>query len=69
MFSGRYLDDVIIAGNKVTQVSSAPANLINVTQSNNVIISGNTLPSGVNISQPVVSTGTTNILQNANSWN
>ena len=68
MFSGQYLDNVIISNNQVTHIATAPAQLIKINQSNNVIITGNSLPSGVTISQPVNATSTTNLLQNANSW-
>ncbi|MBR5726597.1 MAG: right-handed parallel beta-helix repeat-containing protein [Muribaculaceae bacterium] len=69
LFNGRYLDDVILSNNKVTSVSSAPSNMVTVTNSSNVIIVGNTLPSGSSVSDPVDSTGTTNLVQASNSWN
>ena len=70
MFAGRYLEDVIISKNKVTSVKSdsIPQTLINCINSNGLIIVGNTLPSGVEISTPVTATNTTNVVQASNSW-
>lgn len=69
MFSGKYLDYVTIANNTVSSITTVPSAVISVTNSNNVVISGNQLPSGTTISQPVKSTDTTNLLDNSNSWN
>ena len=69
MFSGGYLDDVVISSNTVNSTSATPSSLINVTNSKNVIIVGNTLPSGVSVSSPVVSTNSTNVINTSNSWN
>lgn len=69
MFSGRYLDYVTIANNTVSSVTTVPTAIVSITNSNNVVISGNQLPSGTTVSQPVRSTDTTNLLNNANSWN
>ena len=69
LFSGRYLDDVIISNNTVESVLGTPASVVSVTTSANVIIVGNTLPSGASVSTPVVSSGTTNLTQASNSWN
>ena len=69
MFSGRYLDYVTIANNTVSSVTTVPTAIVSITNSNNVVISGNQLPSGTTVSQPVRSTYTTNLLNNANSWN
>ena len=69
LFSGRYLDNVTLSNNVVSSITTKPSTLINVTQSNNVVVSGNTLPSGTTITVPIQSTGTTNLLDNGNSWN
>ncbi len=69
MFSGRYLDYVTIANNTVSTITTVPSAVISVTQSNNVVISGNSLPSGSTVSETVRSTDTTNLLDNGNSWN
>lgn len=69
MFNGRYLDDVILSNNQVSTVTTAPSNLVTVTSSSNVVIVGNTLPSSSSVSSPVISTGTTNLVQASNSWN
>lgn len=68
LFSGKYLDQVTISDNVINSVSTTPSTLINITQSNNVVISGNTLPSGVSIASPLKTTDTTNLIENANSW-
>ena len=44
------------------------ATLVKVTSSNDVIIVGNTLPSGISVTTPVNSTGTTNLISVSNSW-
>lgn len=69
MFAGKYLDNVTVANNTVTTITTVPTAAVSVTQSNNVVISGNTLPSGTTVSEPVRSTDTVNLLDNANSWN
>ena len=69
LFSGDFLDDVIISNNEVKSVKIPPTNLINVVDSKNVIISGNTVPSTVSLEEPVKSTNTTNLVQSGNSWN
>ena len=69
LFSGKYLDQVTIANNVIASVTSAPATLVYVTQSNNIVITGNTLPSGTTITQPVNSTGTTHLIDDGNAWN
>ena len=69
MFSGKYLDYVTIANNTVSSVTTVPAAVVSVTQSDNVVISGNKLPSGTTVAEPVRSTDTTNLLDNGNSWN
>ena len=69
MFSGKYLDNVTVANNTISSITTVPTALINVTQSNNVVITGNILPSGITIAEPIRSTDTTNMLENANSWN
>ena len=68
LFSGGYLDDVIVSNNQVTSVTTVPTNLIKVKESNNVVIVGNTLPSGTEVSTPVDSSNTTNLISASNSW-
>jgi polygalacturonase len=68
LFAGKYLDDVVLTKNTVSSVTSAPSELIKVTSSNDVIIVGNTLPSGISVTTPVNSTGTTNLISVSNSW-
>ena len=68
LFSGRYLDDVIITNNEVRSMAGSPSNIISVLASKNVIVVGNQLPSGASITKPVVSTGTANLIDNSNSW-
>jgi hypothetical protein len=63
------LDYVTIANNTVSSVTTAPTAIVSITNSDNVVISGNNLPSGTTIAQPVRSTDTTNLLDNGNSWN
>lgn len=69
MFSGNYLNDVVISGNTVESVTSVPTTLIKTNGSNGVIITGNTLPSGTSVSQPVTATNATNLVDANNSWN
>lgn len=68
LFSGDYLDDVVISNNVVKSVTRVPASLIKVVESKNVIVVGNTLPSGVAIGEPVDATNTENLIQASNSW-
>jgi hypothetical protein len=68
MFSGCYLDEVIISNNTVRSMAATPSNIISVKNSENVIVVGNQLPSGASVSNPVVSTGTTNLIDSSNSW-
>ena len=68
LFAGKYLDDVVLTKNTVSSVTSAPSELIKVTSSNDVIIVGNTLPSGISVTTPVNSTGTTNLISVSNTW-
>ena len=69
MFSGKYLDYVTIANNTVSSITTVPTAIISITQSDNVLISGNKLPSGTTVSEPVRSTDTTNLIESSNSWN
>ncbi len=68
LLSGRFLDDLVFSNNTVKSVSGSPSSLISVTDSKNVIIVGNKMPSGSSVSNPVVSTGTTNLINDSNSW-
>lgn len=69
LFSGSYLEDVVFSNNTVNSLAATPSTLINVTNSSNVIIVGNTLPSGTSVSSPVVSTSSVNVINASNSWN
>ena len=69
MFSGNYLDNVMISNNVVESVNRVAAKLINAVQSKNVIITGNMLPADVTYDTPVISTNTTNLIDASNSWN
>ncbi len=68
LFAGKYLDDVVFTKNTVSSVTSMPSELMKVTNSNDVIIVGNTLPSGASVTTPVNSTNTTNLISVSNSW-
>ena len=68
LFAGKYLDNVVFSKNTVTSVTTMPTELIKVTNSDGVVIMGNTLPSGANVSTPVNSTNSTNLVQASNSW-
>ena len=68
LFMGRYLDDVILSNNEVRSMAGTPTTVISVKDSENVIVVGNQLPDGVSVSKPVVSTGTTNLINSSNSW-
>lgn len=69
LFYGNYLDNVIFTDNQVTSANKSLTYLISVNYSNNVIVSGNTLPAGASVSTMVRSTSTTNLINNGNSWN
>ena len=69
LFSGQYLDDVILTNNEVKSVSTAPSRFVSITNSKNAVVAGNTVPADVNVSTPVVSTNTTNLLDVSNTWN
>ncbi len=69
MFSADYIDNMMFTGNEVTSVTQVPSKLISITQSLNIVITGNTLPADVNITTPVVSTSTSNLINTSNSWN
>lgn len=68
MLYGDYLQNVIFTGNTVRSISHTPSSLVKVTSSKNVIISGNTVSSG-SVSNPVVTTSSSNVINNSNSWN
>ena len=68
VFSGDFLDNVILSNNVVSSVVTAPTNLVKVTDSKNVIIFGNQVPGDVEISQPIDATNTVNLIENTNSW-
>ena len=68
MLNGTYLQNVIFTGNTVRSISHTPSSLVKVTSSKNVIISGNTVSSG-SVSNPVVTTSSSNVINNSNSWN
>jgi hypothetical protein len=70
MFAGKNLDDVVITNNTVSSVSSSSlTEVIKISSSKDVIIVGNTMPSGASVSQPVNATNVTNLIQTSNSWN
>ena len=69
LFTGDNLDGVLMTGNEVKTVTSLPPSALRVVQCNNVILSSNKLPSSAAFSTPVISTGTTHIIQSSNSWN
>ena len=69
LFSGKYLNDVVITNNTVSSVTTTPSTFIKATSSNCVIVVGNSIPSGTSVSQPVTATSTTNLINNSNSWN
>ncbi len=69
LFCGGYLDNVIISNNQVLSVAKAPSTLIKATNSNAVVVVGNSIPSDVTISTPVNSSGSTNTIDSSNSWN
>ena len=69
MFSGDYLDNVIISNNEVESVTKVPSKLISAVASKNVIITGNTMPADVTLETPVVSDNTTDLINASNSWN
>ena len=69
LFAGDYLNEAVLANNTIKTVTTAPATLITVLSSDNVIIAGNKLPTGTTIDTPVKSTGTTNLINVSNSWN
>lgn len=69
MFAGQYLDNVIISDNTVTSASQQPSSIVRVTQSRNVVIAGNEVPSSAIPDNPVNSTETLNLIQDGNTWN
>ena len=69
LFSGNNMDGLMMSGNEVKTVTGVPPGVVSVIGCNNVIVSANKLPSSAVPSTPVVSTGTTNIIQSSNSWN
>ena len=69
MFSGNYLDDVIISSNTIETGAVPPSTLIQSNHSNGMVIVGNTLSSGSSVSQPVNVDNSTNVVNASNSWN
>ena len=69
LFSGLYLDNVILADNVVNSVASQPSKLISITRSRDVVIAGNKVLSSMSWDVPVDATETVNIIQDANTWN
>ena len=68
IFAGNWLDNVIFSNNVVKSVTRAPASVVEVTNCDNVIISGNVMPDSSG-SQSVNATSTTNLIDDRNSWN
>ena len=68
LFAGKYLDNVVLTKNTVSTVTTMPSELIKVTNSDGVIITGNTLPSGASVTTAVNSTNSTNLIDASNSW-
>lgn len=68
LFAGKYLDNVVLSKNTVSSVTTMPSELIKVTYSEGVIITGNTLPSGATVTTAVNSTNSTNLIDASNSW-
>lgn len=69
LFSGRYLDNVIISGNTVTSVAQQPSRLMRVSDSRNVVIAGNTVPASASWDDPLNLNESVNVIQDSNSWN
>ena len=69
LFTGNCLKDVILSANEVKSVTTVPPNMIKVLNSENVVLSSNKMPTSVVFSTPVVSTGTTNLINVSNTWN
>lgn len=69
LFNGVYLDNVVLCFNTVESVATTPSTLVTCTNSDNVAVIGNTLPSGVTVSTPISSESSTNIINENNSWN
>ena len=69
LFTGPYLDDVIVTNNEVTSVTTTPSRFVSITNSKNAVVAGNKVPTDVTVSTPVVSTNTTNIIDVSNTWN
>ena len=69
LFTGHYLDNVIFSGNTVKSVAQQPSHIMRITQSRNVVIAGNTVPSSASSNEPVDATETVNLIQDGNSWN
>lgn len=69
LFTGQYLDDVIVTNNEVTSVTTTPSKFVSITNCKNAVVAGNKVPADVTVSTPVVSTNTTNIIDASNTWN
>ena len=69
LFSGIYLDNVVISDNKVKSVVTQTSNLIRVTKSQDVVITGNIVPSSATWDKTVNATKTDNLILEHNSWN
>ena len=69
LFSGIYLDNVVISDNKVKSVVTQTSNLIRVTKSQDVVITGNIVPSSATWDKTVNATKTDDLILEHNSWN
>lgn len=69
LFSGVYLDNVVISDNIVKSVVTQTSNLIRVTKSQDVVITGNTVPKAATWDKTVNATKTDNLNMEQNSWN
>lgn len=69
MFDGAYLDNVVISDNAVKSSPEFSEVIVKIVNSNNVIISGNSVPGVASGSHCVDSNSTSNLIDNLNSWN
>ena len=69
LFEGVYIDNAIISKNQIRSITTIPMYIIDVTNSQNIVIVGNKISGSYSIPEIIHSTDTNNLINSSNSWN